>query len=71
MSLGGMAQALATYNDLSQRYGTGIDYFSGTRELMTVATTVNAAPSRPPPTIAAASIHGLNIAVTELHVALS
>ena len=40
MSQAGMAQALATYDELSQRYGTGVDYFTGTRELMTVATSV-------------------------------
>ena len=38
-----MAQALATYDGLSQRYGTGIDYYEGTHELVTVATTVNSA----------------------------
>ena len=42
-SHGGMAQALATFDGLSQRYGTGIDYFVGTKELMVIATTVNAA----------------------------
>ena len=41
--LAGMAQALATFDGLHQRYGTGIDYYSNTKELMTVATTVNTA----------------------------
>ena len=62
MAHAGLAQALATYNGLEQRYGTGIDYFVGTRELMTVATTVNSAllawgaESRPGSAVAGAAV---------------
>ena len=43
MSRAGLAQALATYDGVHQRYGTGVDYYAGTKQLMTVAVTVNAA----------------------------
>lgn len=43
MAKAGIVQSLATYNELDQQYGTGIDYYSNTKELMTVASSINSA----------------------------